>query len=85
MNYLVWKSGINFPVLLRKLLSTGENILEKNISAADQSRCCLSDEQILRLSEIGVLLEKLYGNARDIEWAIYQVFSLDKRDLYSVH
>ncbi|XP_037037027.1 uncharacterized phosphotransferase YvkC-like [Bradysia coprophila] len=54
----------------------GENVLEKKVSAADQSRCCLRDDQVLNLSKIGVLLEHLYGNARDVEWAVYQVVSL---------
>lgn len=55
------------------IVLTGENILEKAISAADQTRCCLSDEQIFKLSKIALLLENLYGNSRDIEWAVYQV------------
>lgn len=62
------------PVLHCSFLLLGNNVLEKKLSPADQARCCLSDEQILSLSEIGVLLEKHYGNARDIEWAIYQVY-----------
>lgn len=37
---------------------------------------CLSDDQILELSEIGLLLEDVYGRASDIEWAVYQVLSI---------
>lgn len=47
--------------------------MKKELKPEDQVRACLSDEQILKLSKIGILLEKLYGNARDIEWAIHQV------------
>lgn len=45
----------------------------KALTEAEQKACCLTETQILRLTEIAVHLEKLYGNARDIEWAIYQV------------
>lgn len=52
----------------------GNNIEEETISKADQSRACLSDEQILKLSSIGLFLENMCGgNARDIEWAVYKV------------
>lgn len=34
---------------------------------------CISDEIILKLAEIGVVLEKLYGNGRDIEWGLKEV------------
>lgn len=53
---------------------TGNNVEEQSLSHADQNKSCLSDEQILKLSKIGVFLEKLYGNARDIEWAVHKVF-----------
>lgn len=52
----------------------GKHIVEKTVDTANQTRCCLSDEQIIKLAKIGVFLENLYGNARDIEWALYQVF-----------
>lgn len=51
----------------------GNNVQEQTISPTEQSQACLSDEQILKLSTIGVTLEKLYGNARDIEWAVHKV------------
>lgn len=60
-------------------MSTTETIdtskmIETNILTEEkQKACCLSEDQILKLSEIGVHLEKLYGNPRDIEWAIYEV------------
>ncbi len=53
------------------------------ISEADQSKSCLNDEQILKLSNIGVLLEKLYGNARDIEWAVHKVCTHIHRECLS--
>lgn len=51
----------------------GNNVVEQVISQTDQNKSCLSDEHILRLSAIGVFVEKLFGNARDIEWAVHKV------------
>lgn len=48
-------------------------IEQKLLTEDEQKSCCLSEDQILKLGEIGMHLEKLYGNPRDIEWAIYEV------------
>lgn len=45
--------------------------LEKVAVSTDE--LCLSDENILTLTKIGVILEKLYGSGRDIEWATKNV------------
>lgn len=37
---------------------------------------CLTDEQLLRLCEIGIHLQDNYGSPRDIEWAILNVIVL---------
>lgn len=50
--------------------------MQKDISQTNRQISCLSDEQILKLSKIGVAIEKLYGNARDIEWAIHEVWTI---------
>ncbi len=36
----------------------------------DPEKPCLSDEEVKKLAELGVLIEKHYGRAMDIEWAI---------------
>lgn len=42
----------------------------EKVEVVDSGEFCLSDQMVLRLAEIGVVLEKLYGSARDIEWAV---------------
>lgn len=34
---------------------------------------CLTAEQIYKIAEVGLLLEKYLGGCRNIEWAIYKV------------
>lgn len=41
-----------------------------------QNQLCLTEEQAIRLTRIGVWLEKMYGNARDIEWAVHEVLNI---------
>lgn len=54
-----------------QMSSSLENTVEK--IKVDGDDFCLSDEVVVRLSEIGVVLEKLYGNGRDIEWGLKEV------------
>ncbi|GAB6020862.1 hypothetical protein CHUAL_003512 [Chamberlinius hualienensis] len=42
------------------------------IETSDPSKCSLSEELALKLGEIALYLEKCFGSARDIEWAIKQ-------------
>lgn len=54
-----------------QMSSSSDNTVEKvNVDGDD---FCLSDEIVVRLSEIGVVLEKLYGSGRDIEWGLKEV------------
>lgn len=50
-----------------------ENVATVEINQRDKSVPCLKTDIILKLSEIGVALEKMYCSPRDIEWAIYEV------------
>ncbi|XP_037088269.1 putative phosphoenolpyruvate synthase [Pollicipes pollicipes] len=45
---------------------TEERPLEGGAAAA----CCLSDADALRLARLGLQLEKAFGGARDVEWAV---------------
>ncbi|KAG4076423.1 hypothetical protein HA402_005866 [Bradysia odoriphaga] len=65
----------------------GNTVEEQTKTPTEQSQSCLSDEQILKLSTIGVLLEKLYGNARDIEWAVHKdtIYLLQSRPITTLH
>lgn len=50
--------------------------MEVETSLAERDRFCLSDDQILELSKIGLLLEDVYGRASDIEWAVFKVLCI---------
>lgn len=56
--------------------------MQRDISQVNQQVSCLTDEQILKLSNIGVKIEKLYGNVRDIEWAIHEVCTIILVSIY---
>lgn len=49
-------------------------VKEEETTSIERDSFCLSDDQILALSKIGLLLEEVYGGARDIEWAVFEVF-----------
>ncbi|MEM3672664.1 MAG: phosphoenolpyruvate synthase [Candidatus Bathyarchaeia archaeon] len=40
------------------------------VPAEKQEQPCISDEEILKLAELAIRIEKHYGTAQDIEWAI---------------
>ncbi len=49
--------------------STGRNA-EMEVEPERRAAPCLSDEEVRRLAELAVAIEKHYGRAMDIEWAI---------------
>uniref|UniRef100_A0A4W3IUY6 Uncharacterized LOC103175934 n=1 Tax=Callorhinchus milii TaxID=7868 RepID=A0A4W3IUY6_CALMI len=54
-----------------QLLQTDDwGILHEEISSSQDEPCCITDDVILRLSQIALRVEKAYGSSRDIEWAI---------------
>ncbi|MCC6058732.1 MAG: phosphoenolpyruvate synthase, partial [Thermofilum sp.] len=48
---------------------TGRNV-EREVEPERRAAPCLSDEEVRRLAELAVAIEKHYGRAMDIEWAI---------------
>jgi pyruvate phosphate dikinase-like enzyme/cyclic nucleotide-binding protein len=44
--------------------------VEEPVAPADVERPCLSDEQLAELNALAASCEKVYGEGRDIEWAI---------------
>lgn len=54
-----------------KVLKMADNGLEEVTDIGEN--WSLTDEQVLYLGKIGVVLEEAFGNARDIEWAYYNV------------
>ncbi|CAG2111414.1 unnamed protein product, partial [Medioppia subpectinata] len=63
---------------LIRLLENGGTVEEEVI---DNNNCCITDEDLLRLGDIGLQIHKHYGNARDIEWGLKggQIFMLQSR------
>lgn len=48
---------------------TGKN-MERKVEPERRSAPCLSDEEVRKLAELAITIEKHYGRAMDIEWAI---------------
>lgn len=44
-----------------------------DLNLEDAENLCISSENCILLSTIGVQLEMMFGNPRDIEWAISEV------------
>jgi pyruvate,water dikinase len=49
--------------------NTGKTV-HMEVPLEKQEQSCLSDEEILKLAELGKIIEQHYGTAQDIEWAI---------------
>ncbi|XP_050396283.1 putative phosphoenolpyruvate synthase [Patella vulgata] len=56
----------------QSLITLKENggIKEEGVETKYRAECCLTDEMILNLAQIAIMLEKYFGNSRDIEWAV---------------
>lgn len=48
---------------------------------------CLTNDIVLKLAEIGIVLEKIYGNGRDIEWGLKdnRIYLLQSRPITSLN
>lgn len=51
----------------------GEGTENIDICEEDSKKLCMSGDLFLKLAQIGVALERLYGSPRDIEWAVVKV------------
>ncbi|KAG1714563.1 putative phosphoenolpyruvate synthase [Nymphon striatum] len=60
---------------------------QRKVSEQESHLCCISNDQALRLAELGLLIEQSYGNPRDIEWAIVggQMYLLQARPITNLH
>ncbi|CAG2173671.1 unnamed protein product, partial [Oppiella nova] len=60
-------------------LSESGGTVEEEIE--DQNSCCISDEDVYRLGDLGLIIQSHYGNTRDIEWGLFggQIFMLQSR------
>lgn len=48
---------------------TGKTV-HREVPQERQEKPCLTDEEIIKLAELGKLIEQHYGRAQDVEWAI---------------
>lgn len=55
----------------KKRLELKEDSMQEITSDGDEFS--LTDEQLLKLGKVGVFIEEVFGNPRDIEWAFYEV------------
>ena len=74
----VFVASVNPPRVVSRLLGSKETrmdvgeqrVVQTRVSLAERSRLCLDDDQLLRLVDISVRLERHYGSAQDVEWAL---------------
>ncbi|XP_067905233.1 rifampicin phosphotransferase-like isoform X2 [Heterodontus francisci] len=53
-----------------EIIKTEVGAKQQQILQAEAAKCCISEDIILRLGRVAFQVEKTYGNARDIEWAV---------------
>lgn len=93
-NYVVKRSyrDTEFTIVSRsigkkshKIEMGAENSVQK--VAIEGMEACLKDGDIVALARIGVVLEKLYGSGRDIEWGMKdgKYYLLQARPITSLH
>ncbi|CAL7941056.1 unnamed protein product [Xylocopa violacea] len=70
-----------------KILSSDNGVNTIELDDQEKKTVCLSEEMALRLAAIGVNLENLFGNARDIEWAVVNenIYLLQARPITSLY
>lgn len=68
-----------------KIQMSADNTIEK--VKVDGDAFCLTEDVVIKLAEIGVVLEKLYGNGRDIEWGLKEnrIYLLQSRPITSLN
>ncbi|KAL0901785.1 hypothetical protein ABMA27_006958 [Loxostege sticticalis] len=63
-----------------------EGVATEEVPEAERKVACVSEAEALRLAQLGVLQEELWGAGRDIEWAISQndIFLVQARPITSL-
>ena len=62
-----------FQYLKKKNLFFPSGTKEEEVDSSEAGKSCLDEKTALRLASLGIQLEKKFGSARDIEFAIKQV------------
>lgn len=56
-----------------RVTTSSDGVSSESVPESDRTKACLSESEILKLAQIAVSQEKLWGAGRDIEWAIKDV------------
>ncbi|XP_047527658.1 putative phosphoenolpyruvate synthase [Vanessa atalanta] len=77
---------LNLGSKTHKVTTSENGVTTTNVSEHEKNMPCLSESEIFRLARLGISQEKLWGVARDIEWAIYNddIFLLQARPITSL-
>ncbi|GAB6020860.1 hypothetical protein CHUAL_003510 [Chamberlinius hualienensis] len=70
-----WNDQLNIDRIQigsKKVQTNMSELGTDEVATADSSNCSLSEEMALKLGELALYLEKLFGSSRDIEFAIHQ-------------
>ncbi|XP_059608212.1 uncharacterized protein LOC132256049 [Phlebotomus argentipes] len=69
-----------------RMAPNGKDVEKVPLDEDVQKSTCLSEKLIVKITEIGVRLEQLYGNPRDIEWATFdgKIYLLQSRPITSL-
>lgn len=67
-------------------MNADEDVEKIEVDGKNSSKCSLTQEQAILLGEIGVELERLFGDPRDIEWAFYngKLYLLQSRPITTI-
>lgn len=60
-------------IKVHSIKMSANEISQSDLDKDEQAKLCLTEEQAMRLAQIAVGLERIYGSARDIEWAVHKV------------
>ncbi|KOC62505.1 Cleft lip and palate transmembrane protein 1-like protein [Habropoda laboriosa] len=72
----------------KKKILTGDNgVVTMELNEQENKTVCVSKQIALRLADIGVNLETLFGSARDIEWAVVKenIYLLQARPITTLY
>ncbi|OAD52987.1 putative phosphoenolpyruvate synthase [Eufriesea mexicana] len=71
----------------QKILVSDNGVVTVDLDNEENETICLSEEIALRLANIGVNLETLFGSARDIEWAVMNetIYLLQARPITTLY
>ncbi|XP_076168383.1 rifampicin phosphotransferase-like isoform X2 [Ptiloglossa arizonensis] len=71
----------------KKMLVNSDGLVTIDLHGQENTAICISEKIVLQLAAIGVYLETLFGNPRDIEWAVIdeQIYLLQARPITTLY